>query len=1783
MARPTDPLLPPIANWEQPTLDPYERAKGDKDKLYPGQSLLSGQPIPEMVKPPVQYPGEVKALPQPLGGGPNLDQSPISTGSGIHSVMGTTTLSDGRVLPFGSTPKVAWGDTLLPPIPKGFTTKPLTVLNGIAPEPGTSEQEADLRTSPYDEDPDEKEETPAAAPQGILKSKTGLKFEEWEIAFPGDYLPAKAFETPDGVEYGVDMGQVRYNMSVLRAEQLIKQEAMKKGRALTEDEVQPIFLKVADEVEKALQEGIEKAQGFDAVWVSATDEGLAEKMAADVKSVEDEYGKLPGVAYATLLTAKAWMNPHTEILYQPGEDTGAATPRQRGAWDTLHWLGQGSLGTVAMSTYLYGLGSKEQYEAIQSGKGVGEMMPEYLKDITTGNLGYASPAGLTAKGLRALGIMDDENEDLLYQIASVPASMAVAFFDPDAILASSFGLGKAIKVPMVGVKALRSISKGAQAAEAWEAALKGANSAWVDARKTSEGIDRALKSFTTKVDELVAKGETTAKAGADDKSTAINELYNSTIAEVQKLSPLAAKAVEWYIAAYARTNKSVPASVGVAVTSARAANARLAKAAGIITDVEPAQVKALDKLFRESPEAAKAAISGGLTNAMSLAGQPGVRQVIGAIKANYIAAKQVAEHSKAYLDLAEFASKNSPTGVKGDPQVLVEEFKSAVQELKVLNEQLMKGSTPELLVKIEGAQAKAAQAAKTMGESSQAGLIAGLRKEVEAEEALAKTLRETLQGAEAYLVSQGLPTLVNSEVFFKVADQTARKFKIQTRAVTQVEVIKKALGDVAKSYDMLSGDLRQGVKLRDITAPGAAMAKAIEMRKEILTFGQGPAMGAYVSIVDKIITTANLTAMNIKDAAENASRLGRSTLGQSSDVVLQAGKGALDSSRTSLDEVTRLIANSADQATALSQVIKYMDSGDESLALTNGATTVMNLTRTGNTTLWTEGWNTLSALARAKSIDAESPMIQGLARAFFPAGREGATHAKAMQKWVFDLFSAPEKLDKAKNAIAEVAAKGEKPTKKMLDELTRAQALVDGTKTFGSFMELLKVRTAAEFGTSIDTINRLEDLRGTVFASQAIANATFLGKAADTVRAELVGVSNQAIVSAANITAGLEHRAGEGFAEAFEVFSRLQIPPKLRIQALDTAKDINNGLVLLEKEAGEVGIINRSLMAELDARFAGLIKATDEFAARSALPEHVLGSQTMGKMLQIWRTSLTSGTLLPRPGHFVNMYFGNFAQMGSQAGWSPAMRVYANEGLSLARGAMLKIPGVRAGIDRYNKQATAKVGSSLGSMVENLFNTHVASFFDPKRCPASAKITDVGGKVYEMGALREAAKAQGVMQSFASSAIKELTARDAYSKGASSTRNAMRYITGEHWKDLVDTLEVRQRVGLFMDLVLNKGFTPEKAGKVVRDSLYDWGHAMAPVESSFLARVGLFWRFRKLMLRQGAGIIMAPFQSAYGSKTLLGAGDIVEASAPWRRTRQMLVGAEGVSRTLNEAYTEELNTSQQLWDEHLRQVYPWWTSKGLQPVLLNVPLDESERLWHRATGEDATHAAYTMPALTPLESTAMAMGAMATLGAFTFSDLSRKELMGKAIEGASGFVGPATALAMQGFADRLLGHTYTPAAGMKARPYEEAIASLIPGLEPVEVRDTSSKKQEDEGKLFLKDPGKTVMDQSLLFLFRNTPIIGNEAASWIDPMLSDPVDRKGYIEGAEWLIRQWTGVGKEYAHNPALTLSYASELGLKEAASAYSQKAKLYPKSSLDRDAAQNVGYAYKDFEAAKK
>jgi len=316
MARPTEPLLPPIANWEQPTLDPYTKAKGGSDQLYPGQSLLSGQPIPEMVKPPVQYPGDVKAQPQALGGGPNLDQSPISTGSGIHSVMGTTTLSDGRVLPFGSTPKVAWGDTLLPPIPKGFTTKPLTVKGqGAAPEvSNTSEQEPYLGTSDQesyrlgfssmDEDPDEKEETPAAAPQGILKSKTGLKFAEWEIAFPGDYLPAKAFETPDGVEYGVDMGQVRYNMSVLRAEQLIKQEAMKKGRALTEDEVQPIFIKVADEVEKVLQEGIEKAQGFDAVWVSATDEGLAEKMAADVKSVEDEYGKLPGVAYATLLTAR---------------------------------------------------------------------------------------------------------------------------------------------------------------------------------------------------------------------------------------------------------------------------------------------------------------------------------------------------------------------------------------------------------------------------------------------------------------------------------------------------------------------------------------------------------------------------------------------------------------------------------------------------------------------------------------------------------------------------------------------------------------------------------------------------------------------------------------------------------------------------------------------------------------------------------------------------------------------------------------------------------------------------------------------------------------------------------------------------------------------------------------------------------------------------------------------------------------------------------------------------------------------------------------------------------------------------------------------------------------------------------------------------------------------------------------------------------------------------------------------------------------------------------------
>ena len=64
-----------------------------------------------------------------------------------------------------------------------------------------------------------------------------------------------------------------------------------------------------------------------------------------------------------------------------------------------------------------------------------------------------------------------------------------------------------------------------------------------------------------------------------------------------------------------------------------------------------------------------------------------------------------------------------------------------------------------------------------------------------------------------------------------------------------------------------------------------------------------------------------------------------------------------------------------------------------------------------------------------------------------------------------------------------------------------------------------------------------------------------------------------------------------------------------------------------------------------------------------------------------------------------------------------------------------------------------------------------------------------------------------------------------------------------------------------------------------------------------------------------------------------------------------------------------------------------------------------------------------------------------------------------------------------------------------------------------------------------------LVDPGLYFYYKMFAPFSNNIAQYLDPLMNDPIERKGIVEGSTWVMGQYLGFG-EYNYNPKKTVKW---------------------------------------------
>ena len=968
--------------------------------------------------------------------------------------------------------------------------------------------------------------------------------------------------------------------------------------------------------------------------------------------------------------------------------------------------------------------------------------------------------------------------------------------------------------------------------------------------------------------------------------------------------------------------------------------------------------------------------------------------------------------------------------------------------------------------------------------------------------------------------------------------------------------------DAAKAAETLA----RFAKANSSDADGTAVAEALQLHERMIQYGSPLVMNK---------AFANIRQWFKPQLAKY--------VGEASDAVVNIGGGLVTGQKIMQREVLSVVANTVGRDGRIAALERYVSDPaaaftfDSIVGVSSGKAIIHAVS---GRPMWEEARAIFLALDKGpEALRAIEPCLEGLSRMWLPPGAEARTKTGAL-------------LEGAKNIL-----RFARPTVPA-DETERLIAQVAASNlTFSDFSRLMREFTADVVGGgapsySASAILESEGVRATAFGAQLVGQLALLQRARVEMGRETSGIAEDVVRAAADLASGNTAKVGENWEKAMVVFSALKIPPKLGQQTVHHGRDLFHGLIAIDADAtGAAAIMPRRWLDTMAENMGNIVKSAEEYSAKAVNPEEKWHADTVGAVAQLWKTGLTTGVLFAKPRYFANMVVGNFSQVWQEAGFWQALSNTGSVLTDWSAGTLKHIPGLGPKIDALYERVLGASGSpaALPPMVTALFNPYVSAVFEPRLLPGAKKIKTASGLVHTASELRQALIRERVLSSYAGSSLREHMTRAANGEFAGAAPGTLQhalhlYLQGarrapltkgvveplrklsSEWADLADWAEQRQRVALFTDLVVRRGYSFEAAGRVVRDALYDWGGHITIGDVGLLQRLVMFYRFWRHAIGQGVRTLLDPMvrggedSAARIARNLSGIG-YVRGEIPYKTkmVRDMVNFTEGM-RTAQAAQQDAdadndgvvSEAEAKLWE--YRKIYPWWLGKNARISGKNAPLSAGESAWYLANfGDSATYETTTYPAFTPLDTTSLLMSAAGALAMSASGKANSEEAVQVASNIAEGFMSEPIGEALQGMTEYFLqdSNKFASKGDKLKKPWERIVFSSA---------GQTFQYQGDN-----PDVGATLRAKPFWTrLFRLTPVLGTDIGYWVDPLLMDPVDRRGVIDGASWVIRQWTGLGLSAYHDPAKQLSTAGSFGIPNEVKKQGLEIKRLPADTVD-------------------
>jgi hypothetical protein len=451
-------------------------------------------------------------------------------------------------------------------------------------------------------------------------------------------------------------------------------------------------------------------------------------------------------------------------------------------------------------------------------------------------------------------------------------------------------------------------------------------------------------------------------------------------------------------------------------------------------------------------------------------------------------------------------------------------------------------------------------------------------------------------------------------------------------------------------------------------------------------------------------------------------------------------------------------------------------------------------------------------------------------------------------------------------------------------------------------------------------------------------------------------------------------------------------------------------------------------------------------------------------------------------------------------------------------------------------------------MTTGLAHPVATMILDPLKGPASKVIKGPNGEI-TIGQLRKILGEKGIFSSFSQSS--GLT--DALKRGASKPAVEFmdNYLGGRAFAQFADAIEQRQRVLLFTDLMLRKGYTPDEAANAVLRSFYDWDYPMTKFESEWIRSWFMFWGFqRKAMGQAMEGMSDAIRETPSGMQDYItrgvfgSAGSYLTGTKPGRfaRLKEINSSMQALKHVFNAPQIRDFNEDGVIDESdynlmQLNKVSPWYLSEATGPrtslgTAVMTPLEANGYLGRY--GIEATHYNYTMPSATPLEMTNLLLGM--SKGLF---DMATGGETGP-IDFAEQYIAPMGGPFSEKIIRTLIGRERNfgqNGVRIKKTADKAIFGALNSVTKPMglDAMETSNTLWQDEGEPFMRmDPTMYKIYSTALLPIRVT------ANRFVEPAV-EAWDKENPAQATAWIFTQLTGLGKAAPFAPKDELAYTQK------------------------------------------